>query len=110
MSKLFEDLKAGLQEALNHAEGRPFKGRERTITIEPTEVQAVRQKTGMTQKQFAQTLGASLDTLRKWEQGTRTPSGAAARLIRLIAHRPSIVEEALGVTAEPARRGARRVA
>ena len=110
MSKLFTELKAGLEEALDHARGRPIAGRERTISIEKSEVRAARLKAGMTQKQFAVVLGASLDTLRKWEQGARAPSGAAARLIRIIAYRPSIVEEALGVLPTPAKRAPRRVA
>ena len=110
MSKLFTELKAGLEEALDHARGRPITGREKTISIERSEVRAARLKAGMTQEQFAIVLGASVDTLRKWEQGARTPSGAAARLVRIIAFRPSIVEEALGVLPAPAKRAPRRVA
>jgi putative transcriptional regulator len=110
MSTLFNELKAGLEEALDHAAGAPIAGRERTVQIERSEVHAARHKLGMTQKQFAVVLGASLETVRKWEQGTRAPSGAAARLIRIIAYRPSIVEEALGVLPEPAKRRPRRVA
>ena len=110
MSKLFTELKTGLEEALDHARGRPIAGRERTISIERSEVRAARLKAGMTQEQFAIVLGASVDTLRKWEQGARTPSGAAARLVRIIAFRPSIVEEALGVLPVPAKRAPRRVA
>ena len=71
MSKLFTELKAGLEEALDHARGRPITGREKTISIERSEVRAARLKAGMTQEQFAVVLGASLDTLRKWEQGAR---------------------------------------
>lgn len=110
MSKLFDDLKAGLNEALDHAQGLPIAGRERTISIEASEVREARLRAGMTQKQFSQVLGASLDTLRKWEQGSRSPSGAAARLIRIISYRPSIVREALGVLPDVAKRSPRRVA
>lgn len=104
MSTLFADLKAGLEEALDHAQGRSIAGHERTIVVERTEIQEIRSKTGLTQKQFAAVLGASLATLRKWEQGTRVPSGAAARLIRILAYRPAIVEEALGLVPEAAQR------
>jgi len=88
VSTLFNELKAGLEEALDHAASAPIAGLERTVQIERSEVHAARHKLGMTQKQFAVVLGASLETLRKWEQGTRAPSGAAARLIRIIAYRP----------------------
>ena len=110
MSKLFDDLKAGLEEALDHAQGRPFAGRERKVAIEASEVRAARLKSGMTQKQFSEVLGASVETLRKWEQGTRSPSGAAERLVRIIAYRPTIVSEALGVTPAASKRAPRQVA
>ena len=48
MSTLFADLKAGLEEALDHAQGRSIAGRERTIFVERTEIQAIRAKTGLT--------------------------------------------------------------
>jgi putative transcriptional regulator len=96
MGKLFDDLKEGLDEAVAHAEGKPTQARARTVTIERSTIQATRLKTGLTQKQFASVLGAGIGTLRKWEQGQRAPSGAAARLLQIIAHRPGIVKEALG--------------
>ncbi len=113
MSRLFDDLKAGLEEAIDHAEGRLPAGRERIVMVTRNEIRAARLRTGLTQKQFAAVIGAGVDTVRKWEQGTRAPSGAAATLVKIIAHRPSIVGEALGEvfvakTTEPARRRPRR--
>jgi DNA-binding transcriptional regulator YiaG len=43
----------------------------------------------LTQAQFAEMLGASLDTVRKWEIGERSPSGAAATLIRVLGYDPT---------------------
>ena len=96
MSRLFEDLKAGLEEAIDHAEGRSIAGRERIVMVTRNEIQEARLRMGLAQKQFAAVIGAGVDTVRKWEQGTRAPSGAAATLVKIIAHRPSIVQEALG--------------
>lgn len=108
MSRLFEDLKAGLEEAIDHADGRPIAGRERVVMVTRNEIRAARLRTGLTQKQFAAVIGAGVDTVRKWEQGTRAPSGAAATLVKIIAYRPSIVGEALGEVfakaIEPAKR------
>ena len=47
------------------------------------EVIAAREKTGLTQKEFAQALSISPRTVQEWEQGRRTPSGAAKVLIRI---------------------------
>lgn len=74
-----------------------------------TEIQEVRLKTGLTQKQFASVIGSSVATVRKWEQGSRKPSGAAETLIKVIAYRPSIVKEALGITPDPAKRRPRTI-
>ena len=49
-------------------------------------VAEVRRKTGLSQSKFAKLLGVSVRTLQDWEQGRRSPSGAARTLI-LIAHK-----------------------
>lgn len=50
-----------------------------------------RQKLRLSQNEFARLLGISLRTLHHWEQGTRTPSGAARVLLRVAALHPEIV-------------------
>ena len=52
---------------------------------------ATRQKLGLSQSQFARLLGISVRTLHHWEQGTRTPSGAARVLLRVAALNPELV-------------------
>lgn len=96
MTRLFDDLAEGLGEALAHAEGRSPTTRLRVIRISRNEVRETRLRTGLTQREFAAMMGAGLDTVRKWEQGTRRPSGAAARLLRIVAHRPTIIHEVFG--------------
>jgi len=39
-----------------------------------------REKTGLSQSQFATLLGVSIRTLQGWEQGRKQPSGAARTL------------------------------
>lgn len=58
-----------------------------------SEVSQVRQKTGLSQRQFAKSLGISVNTLKSWEQGQRKPSGAAATLIKLINKHPNLTGE-----------------
>ncbi len=52
-----------------------------------------RQKTGLSQRQFAEKLGISVNTLKSWEQGQRKPSGAGLALMRLLDKRPELVAE-----------------
>jgi putative transcriptional regulator len=54
-------------------------------------VSAIREKTGLTQAEFAKLLGVSPRTLREWEQGRRAPSGAARTLLLIAAKNPRIL-------------------
>lgn len=67
----------------------------RVTNVEPNEVAQARQKSGLSQAQFAQALGISKRTLQEWEQGRRSPSGAAQALIRIAKRHPEVVREAL---------------
>ena len=67
----------------------------RVTDVEPNEVTQARQKTGLSQAQFAEALHISKRTLQEWEQGRRSPSGAAQALIRIARHHPEVVLEVL---------------
>jgi putative transcriptional regulator len=56
-------------------------------------IAATRQKLGLSQSRFARMLGISIRTLHHWEQGTRTPSGAARVLLRVAARHPEAILE-----------------
>jgi putative transcriptional regulator len=68
----------------------------RVTKVEPNEVAQARQQSGLSQTQFAEALGISKRTLQEWEQGRRSPSGAAQTLIRIAKRHPEVVREALG--------------
>jgi putative transcriptional regulator len=55
-----------------------------------------RNKTGLSQQQFASVLHISKRTLQDWEQGRRQPSGAAQTLIRIALARPEVIIEVMG--------------
>ena len=57
-------------------------------------IAATRERLGMSQTRFALLLGISVRTLHHWEQGTRTPSGAARVLLRIAAVNPALVLKA----------------
>lgn len=68
-------------------------GGGRRFTVSVPSIVATRQKTGLSQAQFAKLLGVSVRTLQEWEQGRRTPSGAAASLLLLAEKRPDVLRE-----------------
>ncbi len=61
---------------------------ELSLYISPEDVKRIREKTGMTQKEFSETFGVNLSTLRHWERGDRSPSGASLILLNLIDKAP----------------------
>jgi putative transcriptional regulator len=68
----------------------------RVTSVELNEVIQAREGTGLSQAQFAAALCISKRTLQEWEQGRRSPSGAAQALIRIARLHPEVVREALG--------------
>ncbi|MFD0666784.1 helix-turn-helix domain-containing protein [Ramlibacter sp. MAHUQ-53] len=93
MTRAFESIKAGLQEALEHAEGRSPK--TRVHRPRPVDVRQLRARIGMTQEQFAARFGFSTATLRHWERGDRQPHGPALVLLNVIERNPAAVIDAL---------------
>lgn len=76
---------------------REMKARDfaRVTEVEVNEVVQARQSTGLSQSEFASALSISKRTLQEWEQGRRSPSGAAQALIRIARKHPEVVREAL---------------
>lgn len=63
-----------------------------TLVTLPEAAQA-RAKSGMSQQDFACLLGVSPRTLQDWEQGRRTPTGAAKTLLRVAVAHPEVLRE-----------------
>ena len=61
----------------------------------PEDVRDLRTRMGLSQAQFAQTFGLTLDTVQQYEQGRRRPSGPASTLLRVIEAEPDAVVRAL---------------
>ena len=61
----------------------------------PEDVRDLRTRMGLSQAQFAQTFGLTLDTVQQYEQGRRRPSGPASTLLRVIDAEPDAVVRAL---------------
>jgi putative transcriptional regulator len=80
----FDRLVASLGEVREHVATGRFAGRISKVEVGPSDIRAVRERSGMTQQQFAATFGIGLGTLQKWEQGERRPSGAAKSLLKVM--------------------------
>lgn len=94
MSKAFDSIKRGLKEAIAHRQGK-LRG-TKTYTPAGIDVQALRNRVGLTQEEFAAKFGISLGTLRHWERGDRRPQGPALVLLRVIEKDERAVLRALG--------------
>jgi len=94
MSKAYTEISAGLDDAISHAKGK--KSRAKVHRPERIDVKAIRKKTGMSQQQFCAAFGISLGALRHWEQGLRTPRGAARVLLKVVDKNPKAVIKAIG--------------
>lgn len=72
----------------------------RRFTAESFPVVRAREKSGLTQSEFAQLLGVSVRTLQDWEQGRRAPTGAARSLLLIAEKRPNVLKQVLKDLAE----------
>jgi putative transcriptional regulator len=68
---------------------REMKAGQTRVVASP--VIEARQKTGLSQSQFAALLGVSVRTLQGWEQGRKQPSGAARTLLAIASVNPKAV-------------------
>lgn len=55
----------------------------------------VRKRLGWSQAEFSERIGVSLDTIRNWEQGKRSPTGAAKALLKVLDRAPEAALAAL---------------
>ncbi len=80
--KAFDKIAAGLEDALAFANGDMTVGR--LIVPAEIDVGAIRKKTGLTQKLFANLFGFTLEQVRQWEQGRSRPLGSDRAYLMLI--------------------------
>lgn len=100
-ARLFERLKAGLEECIAFEEGR-LELRTTVIpspppAVRPKQIVAARRRLKMTQIAFAQLLNVSLSTLRRWERGEGRPTSAALRVLQVAAEKPEVLRDLAGV-------------
>ncbi len=96
MSKAFDKVMAGLEDARAYLDGDRAGFAVHEVEVPEPDVVAIRSRTGLSQPAFAKSIGVPLGTLKNWEQGRRRPRGSARVLLALIEKRPWIVQAELG--------------
>lgn len=86
---LFDELLESVREGGAILRGE--KEASRTFVVEPPDVKKIRERYELSQTEFAALLGISVKTLRNWEQGRRSPRGAARVLLQVAAKHPEAV-------------------
>ena len=97
MKTQFEQMMDGLNdvEAFLAGEQEGFKAH----VPQEVDVKAIRNRLGMTQANFSNTFGFSLDAIKHWEGGRRTPEAPARTLLTVIDKNPAAVLTALNPAA-----------
>jgi putative transcriptional regulator len=97
MKTQFEQMIDGLEdiEAFLAGEQEGFKAH----VPQEVDVKAIRDRLGMTQARFSDTFGFSLDAIKHWEGGRRTPEAPARTLLTVIDKNPAAVLTALNPAA-----------
>lgn len=112
MTAMFEDMMTGLDEVDAFLAGKAT-GYRVSLPAE-VDVKAIRKRLNMTQSRFSDTFGFSLDAVKHWEGGRRTPESSARAFLTVIARDPKAVISALHqpavVASQPAVAHAMKVA
>ena len=102
MSRLFDDLKDGLNEMIAYKKGKITLRSEIIEIPEPPmeykakDVKRIRKKGDYSQSVFASILNVSVKTIQSWESGERVPSHAALRLLEIVdkgIYRPKLIQK-----------------
>jgi putative transcriptional regulator len=95
MSKAFEMIKAGLEDALAHAKGRADKSKYKIHVPTEIDVKKIRTELGLSQDEFARRYSLTVARVRDWEQGRSKPDSAARAYLTVIKKERKAVERAL---------------
>ena len=90
---MFEELLGSVREA-----GAILRGRQkpsRRFLIRSSGVRVIRERTSLSQSEFAHLIGVSVKTIQNWEQDRRRPTGPAAALLSNIEHDPALAVKAI---------------
>jgi putative transcriptional regulator len=93
MTAIFNDLMNGLDEVETFLSGQTAGYKVSVPTN--VDVRSIRKRLNMTQARFSDAFGFSLDAVKHWEGGRRTPEASARAFLTVIAKNPAAVMSAL---------------
>ncbi|HTB22729.1 MAG TPA: type II toxin-antitoxin system MqsA family antitoxin [bacterium] len=70
-----------------------FKVVRVVVPAKPKEIREVRKVLGLDRAKLAQVLGVSVETIRSYEQGRRSPDGPVTKLLRFLSRYPALVSK-----------------
>ena len=91
----YASIKQGLKEAIEYSQGKLDNNKVKIHKRDVLNVNSIRSKLKMTQKEFASTIGIGVPTLQKWESGLTKPKGTASTLLKLIDTYPAVILDTL---------------
>ncbi len=93
-ANVVDELLASLADApdIMEEEFTPPKALHRRARID---VRAIRERSGLSQRKFAERFGFNVISVRDWEQSMVRPRGAARVLLMVMASKPEVVDEVL---------------
>src|SRR4029077_6012874 len=97
MKTKFEQMMDGLNDVDAFLAGK--QEGFRAHVPQEVDVKAIRNRLGMTQSRFSDMFGFSLDAIKHWEGGRRTPEASARTLLTVIDRNPAAVLTALNPAA-----------
>lgn len=90
-------LNSGLKSSFTKKELNSLGVKIPAVLITSTQIKEIRKKTNLSQTVFANLLNVSPSSVRQWEQGTRSPTGATKVLLELLNKSPHLLDYRIGV-------------
>ena len=87
----FNELKASLEEAVDIEKGK--NNATRITRYEVVDIKTIREQLNVSQREFAEALGTSIDTVKSWEGKRRNPTGLTAKVLSTIRDNPDFYRE-----------------
>jgi len=95
MSARGRNILKGLTELKEHLQGKRELSVYRYDVPDPIDVRAIRERSGLSQGEFARRFAISPRTLQDWEQRRRDPDSAIRAYLTVIDRDPRAVQRAL---------------
>ena len=91
-----DELIQSMQESVDYMHGKKTKVAIHKVEIpDIIDVKSIRKNLNLSRPEFANQFGFSSRTLQHWEQGSRSPGGAAKVLLVLLQREPETIEKIL---------------